>query len=360
MAFSESSLMSSASMVDALAKLPPPKVDCPIDCLVPKQMAQRLEAASVKKGKELELISMFLLAVHAGIFVSMGAGFFTVVRSFLPGFAPQWGLLQFAGGLAFCCGLAMVILCGSELFTGNCMIIMAWCTRKITTFQMFRNWVIVYIGNFLGSILIAALQTWARTYENCAGQVGYNSLAIAAAKCGREWGQCYSLGILCNIMVCWSVWMTIAARSAAGKTLVFILPITAFAAMGFEHSVANMYFLPQAFLIRTYAPNSFWANIAAQYPKGRQDPALDNVYIGRCIVQNFIPATLGNWSGAIVFIALVYWYLYLRDADHVSLFQFQIGSVKFFASPPDPYYPLGHRKTLPDGTKPPKKKYCCC
>lgn len=322
---------STTSLVDALAKVPAPKVDINCDCAVPKQIALKYEAAGVKKGKELDFWTTMLLALHAGAFVSFGAGFFTVVHSVDPAFGPQvsYGLLKFAGGISFCTGLAMVILCGSELFTGNTMLILAWCTRRISTYQMFRNLFLAYLGNFIGSLIIAALQLWGRTYENAQGQVGITALGFAEAKCARDWGQCYALGILCNIIVCWSVWMTLASREAIGKLIVFILPITSFAASGYEHSVANMYFLPIAMMIKTYAPDSYWLQV-----KVNKNQAYPHVSVGTCIWWNYVPSTLGNATGAMVFLGIVYWYVFLRDSDHQSRFEMRCCGIKWFGSPP--------------------------
>jgi len=326
------SVISTQNLVEALAKIPPPKVDVNVDVVPPKQIALKYEAACTKKGKDLDFWSTFVLALHAGIFVSFGASFFTVVATAATGAtAVSYGVNKFASGLAFCTGLAMVILCGSELFTGNCLLVLAWATKRITTFQMFRNWIIVYIGNFIGSVIIAVLQVWGRNYESAGNQVGVQALAIANTKGSRNWGACYALGILCNIVVCWAVWMTLAARESSGKLLVFILPITAFAAQGFEHCVANMYFLPVALLIKTYAPPKFWASTGKN-----PDKDYGNVAIGWLICYNWCPATLGNWSGAILFLGTVYWYLYLRDEDHLSRFEFGSGDMKFLASPPSP------------------------
>jgi len=326
------SVISTQSLVEALAKIPPPKVEVNVDSVAPKQVALKYEAAGVKKGKDLDFWSTFILAMHAGIFVSFGASFFTVVATAAnTATAVAYGVDKFAAGLAFCTGLSMVILCGSELFTGNCLTVFAWATKRITTLQMIRNWIIVWIGNFVGSLIIACLQVWGRNYESASNQVGVQALAIANTKGSRNWGACYALGILCNIVVCWAVWMTLSAREASGKLLVFILPITAFAAQGFEHCVANMYFLPVALLIKTYAPPIFWSSTG-------KDPDRDygNVSIGWLAWYNFCPATLGNWSGAILFLGTIYWYLYLRDEDHESRFEFAIGGMKFLASPPSP------------------------
>jgi len=320
-----------SSFVDAFSKIPGPKVTHDVDAVVPKNIALKLEAAGVKKGKELDLISMFILAVHAGVFVGFGAGFFTIVSSGMStdGTAAHFGLTKFAAGISFCTGLSLVILAGSELFTGNAFLIMAWLTKKITTFQMFKNLIVVYIGNYVGSIILAAIQLWARCYEMCNGVYGVQALAFAQAKCGRYFGQCYALGILCNVVVCWAVWMALSGRTSMDKLLVFILPITAFAAQGFEHCVANMYFLPLAFMIKTYAPQQFW-----QITGKSKDADYGYVNIGHCIAFNQVPATLGNWSGSCAFLGCMYWYLYLRDKDHVSRLQFSLGSYKVFASPP--------------------------
>jgi formate transporter len=252
-----------SSMMDILSKLPGPKTQCDVDCLIPKQMALKMEAAGVKKGKEMDFLTTFILAFHAGLFLSFGATFYIVVSASIIGQSAQYGLLKFACALGFCTGLGLVILCGSELFTGNALLVMAWASNKITTFQMLKNWFIVYFGNLIGSVTFASLQLWARIYEGCNGQVGAKFLSAVNTKCGYEWGQCFCLGLLCNIMVCWAVWMTLSGHTSTDKMLVYLLPIAAFAGMGFEHSIANQYFLPMAWMIKGRAPQSFWNNIVS-------------------------------------------------------------------------------------------------
>jgi formate transporter len=315
-------------MINALSQIPGPKVQCDVDTFVPKQMAMKMEAAGCKKGKEMDVITTFILAFHAGIFVSFGAGFYMVVASTNIG-SSQYGLTKFACGLAFCNGLGLVILCGSELFTGNALLTMAYLSNKITTVQMVKNWILAYSGNFIGSIAFAAFQLWARLYEACNGQVGKKYLDAVQVKCSMEWGQVFGLALLCNIMVCWAVWMTLSGHTSTDKYLVFLLPIAGFASMGFEHCVANMYFLTMAWMIKGRAPLSYWKLI------GMTSDNYNYVAVGNCINKNLVPATIGNVVGAGFFVGAFYWYLYLRDADHVSRLQFQVGTVRFFASPPD-------------------------
>lgn len=347
---------------DAVSKMPLPKVEVGIDALVPKQMALKIEAASVKKAKEVDYISLFLMAVHGGMFFSFGAAFYQVV---LAGTPVAYGILQFAAGIAFTTGMTMVVLCGAEMFTGNVLIIMAWLTKRVSTLEVLINWFIVFVGNFCGALIIAILQMWGRTNENGTpkGAVGFSALQIANVKCSMGWGQVYCLGLLCNLLCGWAVWMTVSGRTALDKVMVLILPITAFAAMGMEHVVANMYFIPSALIIRTYGSSSFWNALDVVTPGMVQPITSNTVYayspvnpfsvkvvalsipycikpgwwnltIGRMIWQNLIPVTIGNISGCIVFIAMIYWYLYLRDEDHKSRVEWYMGGIPMWASPP--------------------------
>ncbi len=282
-----------------------------IDMLIPPEMAAKAEDTGVVKAT-MGWRNMLLLAVLAGAFIALGAIFSTVVTT---GASQQltYGLARLAGGLVFCLGLILVVIAGAELFTGNNLIIMAWSSRKITTFQLLRNWLIVYFGNFAGALLTAVLMLYSNQYMFNNGEVGRNILNIAKAKCELGFLEALILGILCNTLVCLAVWLCFSARTATDKILSIIFPITAFVAAGFEHCVANMYFIPIGILVKNNAPAGFWAAIG----KTAEDYSV--VTWKNFFLVNLAPVSLGNIIGGAVLVGLVYWFIYIRH-PRVPLF----------------------------------------
>jgi formate/nitrite transporter len=267
--------------------------------MLPQEMAEKAEATGVRKAG-LSFLSLFALAVLAGAFIGLGAMFATTTAaasSTLP-----YGVARLLIGLVFCLGLILVVVGGAELFTGNNLIVMAWASHKISTWALLRNWVIVYIGNFVGSLGTAGLVFLAKQYTAGGGSVGEAALNIAVGKVNLGFVQALALGILCNTLVCLAIWLTFSARSVADKILAIIFPITAFVAAGFEHSIANMYFIPYALLIKTFDP----AFAAAK----KID--LSNLTWGSFFLKNLLPVTLGNILGGAVLVAAMYWFIYLR------------------------------------------------
>jgi formate transporter len=219
--------------------------------------------------------------------------------------AIPYGITRLLAGLAFSVGLILVIVAGAELFTGNNLIVMAWASRRVSTLRMLRNWTIVYVGNFVGALGTVAIVFAAGQYRFAGGAVGVAALSTANTKAGYGFVQAFALGILCNALVCLAVWLTYSAHSTTDRILAIVPPIAAFVAVGFEHSIANMYFIPMGIFIRQFAPDEFWTSIhhvPADYP------ALD--WAG--FVSNLIPVTLGNIVGGAVLVAGIYWLIYLR------------------------------------------------
>lgn len=271
-----------------------------IDALLPPEMAERAEQVGVRKAS-LDSWTLLALSVLAGAFIALGSVFFTSVTIGLP-----YGSGRLLGGAAFSLGLILVIVGGAELFTGNNLLVMAWAGGKISTAALLRNWGIAYLGNLLGALATAALVLLSQQHTQAGGQVGANALAIAEAKCRLGFLQALALGTLCNAMVCMAVWLCFAARTTADKTLAILFPITGFVASGFEHSIANMYFVPAGLGAKATAGPEFWSAIgrtAADYP----DLTWKNF-----IVANLLPVTLGNLIGGTVLVGLVYWFVYLR------------------------------------------------
>jgi len=254
------------------------------DAYTPKEMAVRVEKIGVVKAN-LKIIPTFVLAVLAGAFIAFGAAFFTVV---ITDSGLGYGPARMLGGVAFSTGLILVIIGGAELFTGNNLIVMAWADRKVTHTQLLRNWSIVYLGNFIGSIGTALLVGLSGLFFLDDGAVGRTAIGIADAKLSLSLSEAFFRGILCNTLVCLAVWLCFSARTVVGKVTAIIFPISAFVALGFEHSVANMYLFPAAYFAGS-----------------------ENVTISG-MLGNLIPVTIGNIIGGSGFVALVYWIVYLR------------------------------------------------
>lgn len=276
-----------------------------MDAFAPAEMAQRVESVGVKKAN-LDAVTTFALAILAGAFIALGANFATVVFTD-NGLA--YGVSRLLGGLVFSLGLILVIVGGSELFTGNSLIVMAWASRKIRTLQLLRNWGIVYVGNFVGAFATAFGVYIARQWTFDSYKVGATALNIANTKVGLDFVSAFALGIFCNALVCLAVWMCFSARSTTDKILAIIPPITAFVAVGFEHSVANMYFIPIGLLVRN-EPQVLTA-------AGKTAEQLTNLTWGGFLINNLLPVTLGNIVGGGIMVAALYWFIYLRgEPEH--------------------------------------------
>jgi formate/nitrite transporter len=266
-------------------------------------MARRAEYLGVRKA-EAPLLATFTLAILAGAFIALGAVFATTVAAGTSGALP-FGVARLLIGLVFSLGLILVIVGGAELFTGNNLIVMAWASRKVRTAALLRNWVVVYLGNFIGSVATAGLVVLSRQYTFGGGSVGAAALSIAAAKVGFSFVQALALGVLCNALVCLAVWLSFSARSTVDRIAAIVFPIAAFVAAGFEHSIANMYFVPVALFMKTFDPAFVTAS---------------GVDVGRLtwsafLTANLIPVTLGNVLGGSLLVAVTYWFVFLRETQ---------------------------------------------
>ncbi|MGD2078560.1 MAG: formate transporter FocA [Chloroflexota bacterium] len=295
--------------------------DMTIDALLPSEMAVRAEKVGVSKAG-MGLFTLFALGVLAGIFIALGAIFATTVTAptlakdpatgaILATWLP-FGIGKLIGGLSFCLGLILVVVAGAELFTGNNLIIMAWANKRISTTSVLRNWGIVYLGNFVGAILTVIVVLLSGQYTFGNGAVGLNALNIARAKVGYDLVQAIFLGSLCNMLVCLAVWLVYSARTTTDKILSIIFPITAFVAAGFEHSIANMYFIPMGLAIKQVAGEAFWNSIGSS--------AADYATLtwGNFILHNLLPVTIGNIIGGAVGVGVVYYVIYLRRQSRVA------------------------------------------
>ncbi len=271
-----------------------------IDALLPAEMAARAEYVGMRKA-EASTLTMFSLAVLAGAFIALGAVFATTTAA---GTSAEWpfGVAKLLIGLVFCLGLILVIVGGAELFTGNNLIVMAWASGKVTTTALLRNWVIVYLGNFVGSVFTAVMVFASKQYLFGGGAIGATALSIANGKVHLGFVQAIALGVLCNALVCLAVWLTFSARSTVDKIAAIIFPITAFVAAGFEHSIANMYFIPVALLIKDFDPVF----------TGTTSLDVSGLTWGSFFFNNLLPVTIGNIIGGSLLVAIIYWSVFLR------------------------------------------------
>lgn len=274
-----------------------------VDALIPAEVAKKAEDVGVAKAAA-PVMQLVVLGMLAGAFIAFGGVFATTITA-----DPQlsFGISRLLGGLVFSLGLILVVIAGAELFTGNNLIVMALASGRITVKQLLRNWGIVYVGNFAGALGVAAIMLLSEQYLQGGGAIGRRMLAIGAAKTQLDFVPAVSLGILCNTLVCLAVWLCMCARSATDKVLVILFPIAGFVAAGFEHCVANMYFVPKALLVKAFASDGFWASIEAS-PSDYPDLTWEN-FLG----ASLLPVTLGNIIGGAILVGLVYWFVYLRD-----------------------------------------------
>jgi len=276
--------------------------DTRVDAYSPKEIAERAVQMGVRKAN-LGALPMFVQAIMAGGFISVGALFATITGAGASGIL-SYGVTRLLVGFVFSLGLILIVLGGAELFTGNNLIMIAWASGKVKLRAVIRNWIIVYAGNMVGSLITALLVFVSQEHTFGGGAVGQAALSIAAHKAEIDFLPALALGILCNALVCMAVWLTLGARTATDKILVIIFPITAFVAASFEHSVANMYFMPIGLLIKTFDP-AFVTNFAANI-------SLDGLTL-MSFINNLIPVTIGNIIGGVVMVGALYWFVYLRD-----------------------------------------------
>jgi formate/nitrite transporter len=268
-----------------------------LDAYQPAEMAKRAEASAIRKANR-DIISAFFLAVQAGSFIAFGAAFYThVIHDMELGF----GLSKLIGGMTFSLGLILVIIAGADLFTGDTLMVMGCYSGKVKVKRMLKGWLFVFLGNLVGSLAILMLVHFSGQWLSNGGAVGAQALSIANAKVNLTFTQAFASGMLCNILVCLAIWLCYSARSVTDKILAIIFPITAFVAMGFEHSIANMYFIPAGLLLKSNP------DIVAML----NQPDLTNLTLNGFIMKNLIPVTLGNMIGGAIFVGSIYWILYL-------------------------------------------------
>jgi formate transporter len=282
-----------------------------VDAYSPPEIAKRIAAVAEKKSG-LDFFRMFVLAILAGVFIALGAEFYTLV---VHDSGLAFGLNSLIGGLVFCLGLILVVIAGAELFTGNTLIVMGFIERRVSARQLVKGWSIVYLGNLVGSLVMVLLMYYTDQWGFHGAMVGGKALLIANAKVNISFLEAFMRGILCNVLVCLAIWLAFSGRSTIDKILAVIFPITAFVASGFEHCVANMYFVPMGLALKGQADV-----VAAAQGMAGQPIVLGNLTVAGFIVKNLIPVTLGNIIGGSLLVGVIYWSVYLRQFSFRSLF----------------------------------------
>lgn len=271
-----------------------------LDALPPAEVARKAESVGVTKAG-MPGVDVFALAVLAGAFIALGAIFATTVSAGAAGL--PFGVVRLLAGLTFSLGLILVVVAGAELFTGNNLVVMAWASRRVSTTRLLGNWTLVWIGNFVGALATALIVYVSGQYTFGGGAVGATALSIASTKTSLGFAEAIALGMLCNALVCLAVWLTYGARTTTDKILAVIPPIAAFVAAGFEHSVANMYFLSIGLLIER--DDDFVSGLGA-------GTDLSGLTWSSALVDNLLPVTIGNVVGGAGLVGAVYWFVYLR------------------------------------------------
>ena len=273
-----------------------------IGCKNPASIADSLTRTVCVAKTQASALRLTILGIFAGVYIGFGAELMIMVTHDMASFLGV-GMAKLIGGAVFSVGLMLVVIAGAELFTGNNLIFLSVLDRQVTVRRLLRNWTIVYFANFVGSLLLVLLMYWSGLWKTNGGLVGASALGIANSKVNLTFLQAFARGILCNWLVCLAVWMAVSASTVVGKVWAVFFPIMAFVASGFEHSVANMFFIPMGLVLKGQTAIVTAAGLADK---------LSHLTIGG-MVMNLIPVTLGNIVGGAFFVATLYWVVYLRN-----------------------------------------------
>ena len=257
--------------------------------MTPASMELKNERVAETKAKT-DVVSALVLSVMAGAFISMGATFMLVVKSDA---ALPFAATQLLGGFAFTLGLFLILAAGAELFTGNCLMVMGPLAGRFSWRRLLASWALVLFGNLVGSVLAAGLVLATGVASANGGAVGEAAITVAEGKVALDWGVAFARAVLCNMLVCLAVWVGHAATSVTDKFFSALLPVMAFMAAGFEHCVANMFFLPYALMLQATGTCAGSVDLAG-------------------VVSNLTAATLGNLVGGVVLVGVSYWFVYGR------------------------------------------------
>jgi formate/nitrite transporter len=269
---------------------------------LPAEITKNQCDVGIRKA-ELTVVKQFLLGLMAGVFVAFASqGINQAIHTI-----SSIGIAKLVGGALFASALMMIIIAGGELFTGNCLMLIACVEKRITVLSMLRSWLVVYLGNMLGSLFIVVLIFYSGQLDFSEGMLGAFTIKTAVYKTSLGFGKAVIMGILCNILVCVAVWMASAAKDITGKILAIFFPIWLFVTSGFEHSIANMYFIPAGILAKT---NKQWLSQALN--TGMSQEQINSLNMKTFLIDNLLPVTLGNIVGGGILIGLAYWFIYLR------------------------------------------------
>ncbi|HPP67314.1 MAG TPA: formate/nitrite transporter family protein [bacterium] len=273
--------------------------------LSPTEVALNMVEASKNKVR-LQLLPMILLGILAGVYIGFGAELCTMVTHDLSKYLGV-GITKFIGGSVFSIGLMLVVIAGAELFTGNCLILTGVLTKSVSVNKMLKNWIIVFIANFAGSILLVIMMYYSGLWKTGDMGVGIAALTTASTKVNLSFMEAFCRGIGCNWLVCLAVWLATAGKDSISKIFGIYFPIMAFVASGFEHSIANMYFIPMGLFLKG---NSALVSAAGL------TTTIDSLTWSSFLINNLIPVTLGNIIGGAFFVGGIYYIVYLRTNKH--------------------------------------------
>lgn len=275
--------------------------------LTPPEITEATIQTGIKKSK-MTRVNMLILGILAGVFIAFAAEGSNMASFNLLAKADTYGLGKVLAGAVFGTGLMLVLIAGGELFTGNTMIIAGVLDRKVSIKAMLKNWLYVYVGNFIGSIFIAYMMNQSGLFHSGDSMLGAVTIKIAVYKVGLTFTQAFFLGIMCNWLVCLAVWMAYGAKDMTGKIFAIFFPIWLFITSGFEHCIANMYYIPAGIMARN---NKELTDAAAML--GVTPEKLNHLNWEAFLTANLFPVTLGNIIGGGIFVGAVYWYVYIKN-----------------------------------------------
>jgi formate/nitrite transporter len=278
-----------------------------MDAFSPKEIAHLIDSRGIAKA-ESPFSATFVLAILAGAFIAIGGMLATIVGTDTAG-TLGYGLSRWLSGAAFGLGLVLVVVAGAELFTGNNLIVMSVVSRKVRLKRLLYNWGVVYVGNFIGALSVVFMVYLAEWWKLDDGAVGANALTIASVKTSEVFGVAFMRGILANVLVCLAIWLATGGRSVIDKVVAIVFPISAFVAAAFEHSIANMYFIPLGMLLHGQPSVVTASGLTA---------AQMSHLTAAGLTMNLVAVTLGNIVGGAALVGLVYWFVYVRPAEVVE------------------------------------------
>lgn len=271
--------------------------------LTPAEITAYVIEAGQKKT-HLKWNKQLVLGILAGAFIAFAsAGSNAAIYNIT-----SLGVGKALGGALFSTGLMLVLLAGGELFTGNCLALVSCVEKKSRWTALFRNWFMVYLGNFIGSMIVVLLITGSGQLNFSHGLLGGFTLKTAVYKTSLTFGNAFFMGILCNWLVCLAVWLCYGGKDMAGKILAIFFPIWLFITSGYEHSVANMYYIPAGLLAKS---NPLFVEEALSL--GATMEGINHLTWGNFLLGNLLPVTLGNIVGGCLFVGLAYWFVYKKD-----------------------------------------------